>query len=359
LSDSNAFWSQPGRASLFVLAAFAVVCAGVKLAAPVLVPVVLGVFIATVNVPLVSWLSQRRVPMAVALGLALVVDALALTAFSSLLLVSAGRLSIRLPEYRASLQAAESQFSESLRAHGFDAGWKEVVDPVSVVSVIASLASDVAFVLIDLGLALVIAAFLLFRFVRLGADRSNGLGLGAERVRRAVREMYRYITVKTLTSIATGALIGVWLWTIGAELPTLFGLLAFLLNFIPALGSILAVVLALVVALLEHGLQHGMLVVLGYVVVNVVVGSVVEPKLMGRALGLWPLVILLSVVFWGWMLGLVGAVLSALLTQVVKVVLLSTPDLRWVGLAMGPRPKATTGLVDVDLLEEAMPPSVR
>jgi predicted PurR-regulated permease PerM len=297
--------------------------------------------------------------MAAALGVALVVDALALTAFSSLLLVSAGRLSSRLPEYLSRLQAAEAHLSETLRANGIDAGWNEVLDPVSVFGTIASLAGDVVFVLLDLGLALVIAGFLLFQFARMSSDGSDGVGLGAERVRRAVREMYRYITVRTLTSIATGALIGGWLWAIGGELPTLFGLLAFLLNFIPAVGTILALALALVVALLQHGVEHALLVLLGYAVVNVVIGSVVEPKLMGRALGLWPLVVLLSVVFWGWLLGLVGAVLSALLTQVVKVALLSSPDLRWIGLAMGPRPRSTSGLAEADLLEEAMPPSRR
>jgi AI-2 transport protein TqsA len=357
MSDTTGFWSQRGRVSLIVLAAFVVVCAGIKFAESVLVPVVLGSFIATVNVPLVSKLSYHRVPLAAALGLTLIVDALALTAFSALLIVSAGRLASRLPDYRSSLQAAELGLTERLLANGVDTGWKEIVDPMSVVSTVASLAGDVVFVLLDLGLALVIAAFLLLQFAQLGADVSDGIGSGAAQLRRAVREMYRYIAVKTLTSMATGVLIGGWLWGIGAELPILFGLVAFLLNFIPALGSILAAVLALVVALLQHGVQHGMYVLFGYTVVNIAIGSFVEPKLMGRALGLWPLVILLSVVFWGWLLGLVGAVLSALLTQVVKVALLSSPDLRWVGLAMGPRPKSDSKLVDAELVDEVMPPS--
>lgn len=352
--------SRRGSFALIVLAAFVVVCAGIKLAATILVPVILGAFIATVNFPLVSWMSQKRAPVVLTLVVALVADALVLTGFASLLVVSAGRLSKRLPEYLSRLQSAEAAFTDRLRENGIETNWQEFLDPASVVGAVASLAGDVAFVLTDLVLALIIAGFLLFRFAKIALPDRSGHTFGVDRMRRAVREMYRYITVKTLTSMATGTIIGLWLWAIAGELPILFGLLAFLLNFIPTLGSIVAAVLAVTVALLQHGVEHALLVVLGYTVVNVVIGNVIEPRLMGRALGLWPLVVLLSVVFWGWMLGIIGAVLSALLTQVVKVALLATPDLRFIGLALGPRPKgAQREPGDEDFLEEAMPQSVR
>jgi predicted PurR-regulated permease PerM len=139
-------------------------------------------------------------------------------------------------------------------------------------------------------------------------------------------------------SAATGLVVGGWLFLTGGELPVLFGLLAFLLNYIPNLGSILAAVPAIVLTALQHGASKAAVVAAGYLVVNVVVGNVIEPRVMGRALGLSPLVVLVSVVVWGWLLGPVGALLSALLTVMVKLLLLATSDLRALGLVLGPAP---------------------
>jgi predicted PurR-regulated permease PerM len=283
-----------------------------------------------------------------------------LAAFSSLLVGSAAQLSSRLPVYLARLRLAQEHASGILRPFGVHTQLSEMLDPGSVLVWMASLAGEVALLLTNLVLALTIAGFLLLRFVRASASKAAAPTLRTERVRRAVREMYRYIAVKTVTSLATGLLIGGWLWVIDADLPILFGLIAFLLNYIPTLGSIVAGVTAVGVALLQHEPQHAGLVALGYLVINTAIGNVFEPRVMGRALGLWPVVVLVSVVFWGWLLGVMGAVLSALLTQTLKLLLLATPDLRAIGLALGPTSIApAVRASQADLLEEAMPPSVR
>ncbi len=345
---------------MLVLAAFVIICAGVKLAAPILVPVVLGMYIGTVNVPLVLWLYRRRVPLAATVACALAADAVVLAGFSWLLIGAVARLSLLLPVYLAHLQDVAEQASGALRGAGVAFSLFDFIDTASLVSMIASLAGDVAGVVADLVLALIIAAFLMFRFASGGRDELGTSVLRTEQFRRAVREMYRYIAIKTLVSMATGASIGLWLWGIDADLPILFGILAFLLNYIPTLGSLAAGILGTLVGLLQYGPEHAALVASGYIVVNVIFGEIVEPKVMGRALGLWPLVVLLSVVFWGWLLGIIGAVLSALLTQALKLVLLSTPDLRAVGLALGPVPRGPARReTEADLLDEAMPHSSR
>ena len=352
--------AYPGSFAIIVIAASIVVCAGIKLAEPVLVPVILGAFVATVNVPQVMWLNRHRAPVTLAVGLALIVDAIMLAGFSALLVGSAAQLSSRLPQYLFRLQAAEAQASAALRQFGVNATLPEVLDPRSAMSFLASLLGELASMVSDLVLALIIAAFLLFRFAKL--TRSGGTTLLEQnaKLNRAVSEMYRYIAIKTGTSMATGLLVGLWLWLIGADLPVLFGLLAFLLNYIPTLGSIIAGLMAVATGLLQYGFGHASLVAVGYLVVNVSIGNILEPRIMGRALGLWPLVVLLSVVLWGFLLGLLGAVLSALLTQGVKVLLLSTRDLRPIGLALGPRPfKPFTRESQRDLLEEAMPQTIR
>ena len=361
VSDSNFSQTYRGSFVLLVLAAFVIVCAGMKLAAPVLVPLVLGGFIAMIDVPFVLWLYRRRMPLPLTVMLALIVNAVLLAGFSSLLVSSAASLFESLPIYVARLQEAERHASVLLLSFGVQVSLFQFVEPAAIVATMASLAADVASAVANLLLALIIASFLLLRFARLGAAQSAGaLFFRTGPVRRAVREMHQYIAIKTLTSVVTGVALGFWLWLLDADLPILFGVLTFLLNFIPTLGSIVAGVLATSVGLLQHDLQHASLIALGYVVVNVIIGNIIEPRFMGRALGLWPLVVLLSVVFWGWMFGIIGAVLSAFLTQGVKLLFLATPDLRPLALSLGPQPKARAGAGAegaADLLEEAMPKS--
>lgn len=365
---SGVGWAEthPGSVGVIVLACFVIVCAGIKLAAPILVPMVLGAFVATVNIPLVMYLYRRRVPLVLTVVTSLVADAIALGAFSSLLVGSAAELSGRLPDYFSKLGQVEEQFSGSLSALGIQGKLVEALDPSAALQLIAALVGDIASVLWNIVLALIIAAFLLFRFINLGGGGRGSNGsksasvMGTERVRRAVREMYRYIAIKTGTSMATGLFVGLWLWLIDAELPILFGLLAFLLNYIPTLGSFVAALPAILVGLLQQGVGHAALITGAFVIINIAIGNIIEPRIMGRALGLWPSVVLLSVLFWGWMLGIVGAVLSALLTLTVKLILLSTHDLRKIGLALGPRPKTKAiHTAQEELLEEAMPQTSR
>lgn len=360
MSDAPFSKTHRGSYVVLMLAAFVVVCTGIKLAAPVLVPFVLGGFIATVDVPFVLWLRRRRVPLGLAVTGALAADTLTLGGLFWLFVSSVSSLSDELPVYRLHLEFAQDRAAELLRAYGVAIPLSRVVNPSAVLTFFASLVSDAATLLFALVLALVVAAFLLLRFAtRTASGDGRLISLRTESVRRAVRAMYRYMAVKTLTSIATGALVGAWLWAAGGDLPVLFALFALLLNYVPTIGAAFAGLVIVALDLLQHGAQHAALIALGYAVINIVIGNVVEPRVMGRALGLWPLVVLLSVVFWGFLLGVVGAVLSAVLTQTLKLMLLATPDLHAVGLSLGPKPKRlTVPPGGRDLVEEAMPASV-
>jgi AI-2 transport protein TqsA len=145
----------------------------------------------------------------------------------------------------------------------------------------------------------------------------------------------RYMAIKTLVSLLTGVLILIWLWILGLEYFVLWGLLAFLLNFIPTFGSILAAIPAVLLALVQMTFGEAILVAVGFIVVNFVVGNILEPRMMGKGLDLSPLVVFLSLVFWGWVLGSIGMLLSIPLTMTVKIALESFDDTRWIGIMMG------------------------
>ena len=145
----------------------------------------------------------------------------------------------------------------------------------------------------------------------------------------------RYLVVKTWISLLTGGLVTLLLLVVGVDYPLLWGVIAFLFNFIPNIGSIIAAIPALLLALVQLGTGSALVVAGGYVVINVVVGNAVEPRFMGREVGLSPLVVFLSLVCWGWILGPVGMLLSVPLTMVVKLALESNPQWQWLATLLG------------------------
>ncbi len=157
----------------------------------------------------------------------------------------------------------------------------------------------------------------------------------------------RYLKIKTIFSALTGICVWAWLAVLGVDYPILWGCLAFLLNYVPNIGSIIAAVPAILLALVQLGFGSAVLVAAGYIVVNVVFGSILEPRFMGSGLGLSTLVVFLSLVFWGWVLGPVGMILSVPLTVIVKIALETGKDTRWLAVMLGsgtshtePRPAA-------------------
>jgi AI-2 transport protein TqsA len=150
-----------------------------------------------------------------------------------------------------------------------------------------------------------------------------------------INNVQRYMAIKTLVSLATGIAITIWLAIIGIDYPLLWGLLAFMFNYVPNIGSILAAVPALLLSLIQLGVGATLLTGLGYLVVNFVIGNVIEPRIMGRGLGLSTLVVFLSLLFWGWVLGPVGMLLSVPLTMTVKIALDSNEETRWIAILLG------------------------
>ena len=189
---------------------------------------------------------------------------------------------------------------------------------------------------------LLVMAFLLaeatvfpFKFrAILGPQADDGL-----RLTKVIGEVQEYLGIKTAVSLTTGLLIGLVAWLLGLDLPILLGLIGFVLNYIPTVGSILAAVPAVVLSLLQFGTPgHLVAVLAAYVAINTVFGNIIEPSLLGRRLGLSTLVVILSLLFWAWLWGPVGALLAVPLTMVVKIMLENTEDLRWIAILLDKSP---------------------
>jgi AI-2 transport protein TqsA len=150
----------------------------------------------------------------------------------------------------------------------------------------------------------------------------------------ATRDIQRYLAIKTVASLITGFLAGLLCWAAGLDFFILWGILAFALNFIPVIGSIVAGVPPMILALLLSGWPNALLVAGGYLLINNLIGNFLEPILVGRRLGISTLVVVISVMFWGWVWGPLGMLLAVPLTMMLKIVLEGSDEFRWIAVAI-------------------------
>lgn len=331
--------SGSGLRAAILLAALVVVFAGLRMSEALVVPLLLAGCVAAATAPASRWLSKRGVPNSAAVSLVIVGVIAALAAFSMLVGLVVGELRESLPRYEAAIGTAQAELAQRLEGDGQGElaeavrtfrPRKATVGLVSVaMSGVPSLVSILLVVLLVVVFVLLEAASFPEKVRAIGLDEDGAAA-------RTVREVQRYLRIKTAISVVTGASVAGLTAMLGVPHALLWGLLAFALNYVPQIGSAVAAVPAVLVAWADCGGQTAIAVATGYVVINFTLGTLIEPRWMGRALGLSPLVVILSVIFWGWLLGPIGALVSAPLTMIVKIVLANTQDLRWVAVLLGP-----------------------
>jgi len=325
-----------GTNIILIAAALVIVIAGLKNSASILIPFLLSVFIAILSAPVMRWLTSHRVPQMLAVMVILVGFLL----FGTLLATFVGRTINAfyqdMPLYEDKLQVLVDQSVAWLQVKGIDVSddvLREYVNPGAVMKMVANVFNSLGGVLANTFLILFTVIFILLEAAGFPAKLRKALGdktQALDHFKRFSQLVQKYLVIKTLVSLMTGASVGIALWIIGVDYAAMWALVAFLLNYIPNIGSIIAAVPAVLVALIQLGIGEAAITALVYVFANTFFGNVVEPKMMGRSLGLSTLVVFVSLVFWGWVLGPVGMLLSIPLTMVVKIALEVNDRTRWV-----------------------------
>jgi len=312
-----------------------------RAAVPIVVPFLLSAFVAIICAPPLFWLQRRGIPTLIAL--LMVIFAILGIGFlmGALIGASVKDFSAALPQYQARLQVQMTMVLAWLRSLGIEISDRvllEYFDPGAAMRLVASTLSGLGGVLTNAFLILLTVTFILLEAssfptkLRAILGSSNSSMASVEKV---INNVQRYMARKTLISLGTGIVIAVWLAIVGVDYPLLWGLLAFVLNYVPNIGSIIAAIPAVLLALVQLGVKSALLAALAFVVVNIVFGYLIEPRYMGRGMGLSTLIVFLSLVFWGWVLGPIGMLLSVPLTMTVKIALESNEDTRWLAILLG------------------------
>jgi predicted PurR-regulated permease PerM len=340
---------RPLPRAMIIAASTVVVVAGLHAASGALELLLLAALLAALSYPLVGALERARVPTVVAVLLALVVDLAALTGLGVLLAMGIKELAALPERYDAPLERLLTDLGPLLRRLGVDLQQVRLIDlfgGAHAIEMAEGAVGRIAEVLSNAIVVLLTMAFMLLEATGFSEKLRLAFGRSASDMTALSRingEIQKYIRIKTGVSALTGVVLGSWVAVLHVDFALLWGLLFFAGNFIPNIGTLATLIPPLLLALIQHGVGTAILVAAGSVGVHTLLGNVIEPQLMGRRLGLSPLVVVISLIVWGWVWGVTGMLLSVPLTMILKIALENSRDYRWFAALLDPSPHPRRG----------------
>jgi len=340
MTDQSNF--HGGTRLIIIAAALVIVIYGINQAQSVAALFLVSVFLALIGTPPVLWLEQKRVPSYAAVMIVMAGMITLLLMIGGVVGASLSTFSDELPFYQKRLQEQVLALKPLLASKHIvvtDKVLLEYINPGPVLGLAAGLFAALSSVLSNIVLILFTVTFILLEAssfpakLRLVHDNPKA---SFPQFTRFVNDIKRYMVIKTFINLIAGTLTAIWLSILGVDFPVLWGFLAFLLHFVPSVGSIVAAVPAVLLALIQLGGGSAALTAAGYLVIGTILGNIVEPKIMGRKFGMSTLVVFVSLIFWGYLLGLVGALLCVPLTMTLKLACEASEDTRWIAVLLGP-----------------------
>jgi predicted PurR-regulated permease PerM len=327
---------------MLILASFVIIVAGMKAAESIIVPFLLSVFISIIALPPFLWMQQKRIPRAAALVVIILVFLSSIFLIGVLIGTSVNDFSTKLPFYEEKLQNQTQAVITWLIENEFvepEFQISNAFNPGVILNIVGDTFNQVSNLFANGFLILLTVIFMMLEEVSIPVKIKKMVSnpeASFSRIQAVSQNINKYIAIKTVISLVTGLLVYFLLLIIGIDYPLLWAVLAFALNFIPTIGSIIALIPPVLLTIIQFGFGKAVIVLIGFVVINTIMGNILEPKFMGKGLGLSTLVVFLSLIFWGWVLGPIGMLLSVPLTITIKIALDSSDETRWLAILLGP-----------------------
>ena len=327
---------------LFVLAAIVIIISGMKAAKDIIIPFLLSGFVAIICGPSLLWLKKKGLNNSIAILVVVATVSVAGLLVAALVGNSVNDFAQDLQLYQTKFDGLIASLAVLLGKVGISieknalAGY---IDPGAAMHLVSEVFSGFGNALSNAFIIILTIIFILLESSSFRPKIKTAFGkpgFSMTGFDTFITSINQYMAIKTWVSLATGVFVAGWLAILKVDYPLLWGLLAFLLNYVPNIGSIIAAIPAVLLALIQFGLIKALLAAGGFAFVNIIIGNVVEPRFMGKGLGLSTLVVFISLAFWGWVLGPVGMLLSVPLTMTVKIALASNDETSWLATLLGP-----------------------
>jgi len=343
---------------LVKIAALIIILAGVVYAKSIITPFLLALFISIVCEQPISWLEKRKLPRWLALIIVLIGLIFIFSGFAFLIGETVSSFSGNLSKYESTLTDISSSFIQFLNEKGMNIHQDQIFTIVQPAKILEFTASALNTLISMMGNTFLIFLIVLFTLTEFGsfAIKAKAVLVGSDKsvsyFSTILQNIRHYLGIKTLICLLTGILVYLALLIIGVDYPLLWALIAALMNYIPNIGSIIAALPAVLFALIQLGIGGAIWTLASFMVVNNVLGNFIEPKIMGRGLGLSTLVVFLSLLFWGFIFGTVGMFLSVPFTMTIKIILEQNQKTKWIALILGTPGEAETFLAQHEKTEK-------
>lgn len=327
---------------VMILTGIVILIGAMMFAKAILIPCMLAVVMAIMLIGPKRWLRGKGVPNWLATILILLVFVFVCLFMVALVEKSIQDFTKNIPTYNQKINVIAEQIVNYTDSKGISLGNKKLItmlNPESAMKFTSSFLSGLSAVAANGFLVIMTMMFLLAESSGFAGKIGQIPGNSRKRLETVstfTSSVQEYLLIKAMVSLLTGTLVTICLVLLGVDYPVLWGVVAFAFNFVPNIGSIIAAVPAVLLAMVQLGPVGAATVAACYLVINIVVGNFIEPQFMGKKLGLSTLVVFLSLIFWGWVLGPVGMLLSVILTMKVKIALDSNDETAWLGMLLGP-----------------------
>jgi AI-2 transport protein TqsA len=330
------------RARLQAVVAVVLVIAFLKWSAVATMPVAFAAFLIALVWPLQRKL-EKRLPSGVSFVLAVLALLLIVGLFIAALWWTGQAVAERSSEYAPRLQAVYQQIQAWARSYGIDLGTQEAGGSGLARRAAGAVASSVSMILLILALAILgLHEVRSFRRKSQGAFGESKGGQLIETVETIVSKYQRYLWARTVAALIQGVTVWLFALAMGLDFSFVWGLLAFLLNYIPTIGSAVAVAPPVLFSLIQFdGLGRPLAVLFGMALLQLLCGNYADPLIQGKLLALSPVVVLASIVFWGWVWGVPGALLGVPITIGIVIATDHFPKTRWIARMLAEEPKST------------------
>jgi len=324
-----------------------IIIGGIKATTQIFLPILLALFISLMLLQPIHWLERKKIPHPISIILVLLSFAFFIFLLGDILGNSINKFSKSLPEYKEKLMNYVDRNENTFDLFGIDVSENHLfnAEPGKLSKFLFAGLDQIKQIVGKVFFIFLLSLFLLFELdsfpVKFSAIFSRKGNMKAKiNLNRITIKLRSYLGIKSLTSLATGAFIYLFLMLFGVKYAILWAVIAFLLNYIPNIGSLIAAVPAVLFAGIQLGPQYILWTGLMYLAVNFIIGSLIEPKLLGKGMGLSTAVIFISLIFWGWLFGPVGMFLSVPLTMVLKVMLEGNESSKYFAILIGTKEEA-------------------
>jgi len=351
----NSIQYNNARTSTVVnIAAILIIIAAAMAARSIITPFLMAIFFSIIMAQPIYWLEKNKIPQGVGIFLVFGLVLLVVFGFGGIISESLSTFSQDAPAYGMKLNDMGLGLIGYLNEHGFNISKDQLtnlLDPSKIMSYTAGILTEMGSLMGNMALIVFTIIFLLLELnsfnLKVKAIVKGNVDSIAylTRIGKSIRH---YLAIKTMISLLTGLLVYIGLLIVGIDYAILWALIAFLLNYIPNFGSIIAGIPAVLFALVQVGPTGFFWAVIVYVVVNMTIGNIVEPKMMGHGMGLSTLIVFISLIFWGFILGTVGMFLSVPLTMTLKIMFEQNKRMNWMAIILGTQDDAISCLNQID-----------